>query len=950
MAEIPWHPRRLIASLFLCLFGVGLGIGFSAAPSHGYGKGQGAPPAHEQSAGELSVVGRESWISDHEARLSLAELLSYRPKTQPQAVKELQRLLDEQPTDRLELVRLADIAANTGHASTARTLYEKALALPDAPAELRIGYADRMAEWGDFHGAERIYRASLAKHPASPQISVKLAKLLASSERYEEAEGIYRGLLRSHPRSPELLAELARTKAQEKDFPAALELVRRAGDLSPTDPQLIELKASILLAQGRFADARAEYLLLAKQQDKKAEPLVGVARSYVEEAWSKSLSSGKLDSMPPKPVAAGAETPEAARVFADQALALRPDDVEARLYRDFQLLPADDYIRGLLSAYPSPSQLAKIGTFYVSHGYPDQGALFYQAALDRDPEFFPARLGSAETLAQLHRYDESIAAYRKLLQVFPGDAKLQIALARVLAWSRQYQAAIALYGEIRKDAPADPVPVKEQARTAVWGKRMDEAQSYYAALLSPPVDRQVSLGLQKIVQARAAGDAAALAKAVAEEFDPRAPYRGYETAAATLSRGEIADPQQRGALDKLLTEQFPAYRIQKGAALERDAKLLAWQTRFGRALDKYDELILFQPGNEEAIFDRAQASCALGLIAPANDDYRRLLAIDPLHGMAREALEQGSIRLRPALELGQSYWHEQGRGELSRISRWKSDLGVEIPVLDRYRISVAGNAWLESPRYGGRGYSAYGHTLGVDAVLNRYLSGSVSWTRKNYEDRSLATRDTGSASLSVNVYDLMRWELGYQRNDELYNVFGIRKGTQSDSYWSSLSGRPTRNLSLSARGGASVYNDDNAAQFAELAAGYALSDHPRTFKVIAEGAYRNVRHGNVYLFDNGGNLLDIVHPYWAPANYFAENLTLEWNHDLSDQLFCGGRRHYYDLKASVGTGTDHNQAVRFDAEWNYEFYRRWLLSLKGTLHRSRQWNADGGWLTLNYRF
>jgi len=120
--------------------------------------------------------------------------------------------------------------------------------------------------------------------------------------------------------------------------------------------------------------------------------------------------------------------------------------------------------------------------------------------------------------------------------------------------------------------------------------------------------------------------------------------------------------------------------------------------------------------------------------------------------------------------------------------------------------------------------------------------------------------------------------------------------------------------------------------------------------VTANGEYRNTRYQDIYLYSGQGELLDIIHPYWTPRDYLAGSVTLEWNHDLSPQFFCGGERNFYVVKTTFGTDTEDNPAVRLEIEWRYEFLDNWMISLKGLLHRSREWDATGGRLELRYRF
>jgi len=183
----------------------------------------------------------------------------------------------------------------------------------------------------------------------------------------------------------------------------------------------------------------------------------------------------------------------------------------------------------------------------------------------------------------------------------------------------------------------------------------------------------------------------------------------------------------------------------------------------------------------------------------------------------------------------------------------------------------------------------------------------------------------------------------------LYNYFGIEEGIQADRLWAGFQSDITRRLDVGGKAEYIRYTDSNSGTFLGLSAGYAATDHPRIFKISASGEFRNTRHDNEYVYQNG-LLTNIVHPYWAPRDYAAASIIFEWYHDLSRLFFCGAEQHFYDLKASFGTDSENNPYAKMEGEWNYEFARHWLVGIKGMVHSSPQWNATGAWAQLRYRF
>ncbi len=849
--------------------------------------------AREKHSGARTIVPADSVISDQEARLALARILSYDDANLKDSLAEYRILLAQNPSDtglqvetaqvlsRLKLfdeagailrevlrsepgnaaaiVTLADIECGKGHARSCRDLYLKALGLPGEKTSLKLRFADRMNTWGDFYGAESYYRLYLTGNPGDFDVTLKLASSLASSQRYEESESIYLKLISEGKRDARVLAVLAWTKLLEKDFAASLKYAKEALAVDPGNSDAANILAESLAFRGNFKEARDVYENMMSGKHDRSYALVNIGKTFLKE--------GKTEN---------------AREYFSRAYRAGPKNIAAAFYYNW---PRNVRTKAFLSSISRPDdvsagELDEWAKLYMSQGYFDEAIILYGSALKQDPEYFPASIGLAEALGINRRYDESIALYRKLAEEFPGNSKILIGLARVLGWSRRYDESIALYRKIIRLNPADPVPRREMARTAMWGKM------------------------------------------------PGLSMAAYDAAMADLG---------------------PDRRIQRSFRLEKEAKMLAHERRFTRSLNVYETLIDEYPGNEEALFDQAQVQCAMGMCDHEKKTYEKLLNIDPLHGLAGDALERLKERGNPSLRFDYSYWNEEGRGDLARITRNRFDLAFDLPITCRYHITLKGHRWLENPDYTGTTYVANGFSLGFSGVLSPFVKGDAAWTHKIYDSSDLGTKDTGHGTLWFNIHDRFSVAAGYARTDELYNFFGIEQGIQADRLWTSFHSDITRKFEIDAKAEYINYTDSNSGSFFGLSAGYAFTDHPRVLKITLSGELRNTRHDNEYIYRNGF-LTNIIHPYWAPRDYSAGSIIFEWRHDLSKLFICGAEQHYYDIKASFGTDSEDNPYARLEGEWSYEFKKHWMAGVKGMVHSSPEWNAGGAWAHLRYRF
>ncbi len=866
-----------------------------------------APAASGASGTAATIVPPEGRISDDEARLSLARILSYNNATLKESLAEytilmrrlpgntgvaaetadvmirlgmlsearlvLNGLYEQNPRDIAIITSLADVECGLGHARTCRDLYLKALDYGGHRPDLTLRFADRMNLWGDFYRAESIYRDLLRESPRNPEIVLKLARALASSERYEEASEIYEAFMGEGHRTAPFLTGLAETKLWQKDSAAAERYAREAVAIDPASTGAYLTMARSFIQRGDYAGARSVYDEAIAACGPSADLFVNIGITYMKEG----------------------NVPQASGYF-KKAIETDERNIPARFYSRWpDAALSERFVESLLEdSGLSAADLSQWAALYSSQGHYGQAQKFLDTALKKDPAYFPASVARAAVLAAARQYDESIATYKALSREFPEDSKIMTGEARTLAWSRQYDESTQLYRRIIALNPRDPVPRRELARTLMWAKRPSDAATVYDEAI---------------------------------QYQARTKHPDEE---------RLKEPPARDKIARSLT-------------LERDAKMLAHDKRFARSLSVYETLIKENPGNEEALFDEAQVTCALGLCDTEGKIYDKLLTIDPMHALARESREWQRSRSNPSVRFDYSYWNEEGRGDLARITRNRFDTTFDIPVNCQYHVFLKGHRWLEHPDFDHNTYGATGFSLGFGGTVNSFLTAEASWTHKQYDSSSLGNKDTGYGTIWLNAHDRLKIGAGYSRTDELYNYFGIDQGIQADRYWIGFRSDVTRRFELYGRGEYINYTDSNSGAFFGLTAGYALTDHPRIFKISAAGEYRDTRHDNEYVYRDG-NLMNIIHPYWAPRDYFAGSIIFEWRHDLAKIFICGAGQHYYDIKASFGTDTENNPYAKLEAEWNIEFTKNWLVGLRGMVHTSPEWNATGAWALLRYRF
>ncbi|PJD97816.1 MAG: hypothetical protein CK425_01415 [Parachlamydia sp.] len=840
-----------------------------------------------------------SQVSDFDARLALARLYSHHKKTYGAALRLYQRILHEKPEALDVQIEMGRLYISMKKIHEGLTLFYSALAKHPHSLKLLVAAAQAEGAAGHAEQANALFLRALSVSGHSLQTCIAYADGMMMWGDFYQAQMIYRAALEKNLCSRDLFLKLAWSLASAERYEEAEGIYRELLLRWPDHPKVLEAFAGLKILEKEFdsayalvevlleiAPAKPKYLLL------KADILF-MNEQFCEAVAAYSLQFRSRKHQTHAYVGIGRSLQKLGRCteahdFFQAALNSYPQDRSAQFYAERE---RPRLLEQILCAYSIPSDLEKWAALYVQNGMPKEALLIYEAILEKDPGYFPAQIGAAEMLAVLYAYEESIEMYRCLLERFPQNLKIEVALARVLGWSKNYQNSIQTYDALIKVDPYNPVLYREKARTALWDKQFDLAMASYQHLLEPSVN-------------------------------------------------------------SLLLENYPysLYRIQQSIALEKCAKALVWNKRFRTSLGAYRNLLAFNPGNEEALFDYAQSYCIVGLCDCSKEVYDHILHIDPNHNLVNKALDRNALRSHFGLQGNIAYWRELGSGTFSQsqIARYRSDAVFEVPLSCRAHARFIQNTYVENPFYNYQFYAAEGQTLEADCVINACLSGFVSATYKNYLRRFRSTFSSRNR-LVWNWGDDLMLVLGCNKEDEIYNYFSLKQATQSINSWITASKNLTHYWNIEGTCQYYRYNDHNRQIHYNILTEYQFTEDPHIFKAILQGNYRNAAHQSISIL-SGLKLIDVIHPYWTPDHYYSGSLTFEYRYDYRYFIFCEAPQRYLDLKITGETDSEDNPSIQAILEWKHEFDRHWGVELKGLIHRSKQWNAEGGWGTFYYRF
>jgi len=787
----------------------------------------------------------------------------------------------------------ARIALRAKEPEAALELLERASATP----EVLLDRASILSDMGEVAQADRLFKRALESNKGKDNL-LRYADHLTRWGDFYRAEAVYRDMLKD-----------------SRDF----DVERRLG--------------RVLIASERFEEARGIFReLLVDGKDTRLE----IAESYLlEKDFQKALeivtplvteddrarlilARVLLEARRYEPI------PELLRGTSHREISIIAHHRSGRREEALRLLgqltgeteakALEKFLQGNLDPEEDLEVMFATAQLLSAEGKKAEALVLLKEAYRRDADDFYVKLALAELLGASREYDESVKLYEELRSEAPTNRKVLVGMARVLSWAKRYDDSLELYEKIHTAAPADATVQMERARVAFWGKDRDRGSQYYTEIFEEPL---------------------------IEEDDEESPYQRYEEAWRTVGY----DPVKGKGLLRL----YPRYREQKRAYWELRSKEELWDKHFVRATKAHEEVLDFDPTNQEVLFDEGQAYCALGLGNCASSSYLDLLEISPLHSIAQEALRRekrkGQVQLGGSLQ----YWREKGRGGLSDLTRSSSTISLEAPVDRRHLLYARIGAMNEKPGFIDNTIRSQLYTLGVDLRLSRALSIGGSYTRKEYESDRYEGTNTGQLYVQGSLNDIALLTAGYERHNEIYNYFSVRDRIQSDELFVKGVSHLTRALTLEGEVRHHRFNDDNEIDRQRVALGYAFTDHPRIFKVTLAEQRRDAEKESIYR-QEGEVLTEIIHPYWAPKDALIHSLTLEWYHDLSKQFYCGHELHYYDLKLTFYGDNKENEGGELAGEWRYEFQDHWTAKVEAGISRSQLWDGSFGALSLMYRF
>jgi tetratricopeptide (TPR) repeat protein len=250
--------------------------------------------------------------------------------------------------------------------------------------------------------------------------------------------------------------------------------------------------------------------------------------------------------------------------------------------------------------------LARADSAWRAGAYPLATSL-YEAIVARDSSIPIAVFRLATLRSWDNRFDESIALFRRNVELEPDFTEAKLALARAIAWSGRYSSAVAIYDSVITREPTNREAVLGRAQTLAWAGRLDEAlASYKRWTVAHPTDRNAAM----------------------------------EYARALAWNGQLDDAE---ALYSKLAMTGNA-NAKKGLA-----RVIGWRGDLQRSEQTWRQVLVTDPNDPEALTGLAQVLSWQGRQNDAESALQLALRANPAYGDARALLRLVQADLRPSV-------------------------------------------------------------------------------------------------------------------------------------------------------------------------------------------------------------------------------------------------------------------------------------------------------------
>ncbi len=862
------------------------------------------------------------------------------------ALRDFEDFLRVMPDRRDVQRRCMVIAGRLGRARVVKEYYDKLRAVAPLSEDMRLTAAVAWKNCGNYDAAKRIFLDLLnvaLDDPATilaPDVRQRalrasgyLAALYqAEGESYEAEQALRLGMLASGNYA-ELLPKLFDLALVDGQLLAAgdwLELMRKQGGI---DPWYVRLR------EARLCYARGN----TRQTGRLVHSLVEKLPELQDDD-----SGGNLD-WPLKRLDLADLlrdfNPFQAKSLCKAVLAREPKNVRAMvIMASLRLVSRDSMLADI--RHLSPVQLLD----YARLAQKDKQIWLMERSahmvLDKIPDSLTAAIIEVQALTLRGKFSRAVKGWEMLAISYPGNSFVAAQGAKAAFSIGDLDKAIALS---QKTAGQGPGMILLRARILWMQNDLPGSVKLYEQFLTPEVDGL--LGAQ----------AKELGVALPVPVQKNIFYRRIsllsvgkeDTSADLLMAVQDSLPRQetlaKRAFRIAVARHFALYRWQNKFAAELLVRRSVQRRAYFMAQRLYESLIAQYPADQSLLFDLAGIYSQLGKLDDEAEIYDRLQAASIKYKGLSGDVRRNRLKRRPRASASVNYAEEEGRNDYKDMRITSEHLALRVSPATGQEFK------LQLVRKNYHGVNADGKVRSVRALAfydTKILDRLTVNLGAGVESLDQAGTNTVLFNLQVagKVSDQLSAKMSFKQEVVSDTIDSVKRGIYKQNLLGGVSFAPFARLSLGSDYNHVRYSDSNWTTGYDLWSSLLVHSEPLLVQIKYKYDFRDSKDGTGTGAAKVSSLNQDLHPYWAPKNYWTNEVGVYLKHLLSHEDLGRGSSRYYILEYYLGHDADGYAFQNAKGSLCLEFSPHFMARARVQLFSSAVYRKKELGLSVMYRW
>ena len=732
-----------------------------------------------------------------------------------------------------------------------------------------------------------------------------------------------------------LLFSLALDQGQTAEAQAWLAALRPL--MAAEWPRRLSLmEASLLTAQDEMRQARRLLRTLADD--------LPTAQTTPSEAETRETIANRLG-LAAQWLKAG--MPALAAQQCDKVLAVDDANLHAKVILAKSHAPQAQTVGHIDLPALRPEQLMDLAALYQTYGLSEEMTGAAGQALALAPHSLKAGLLLAEGLAAQSDFAAAQAQLERVIADHPDELPLQVRLLTLQAMRGEM---VSLEGFIDSPlAQSRPELILLKARLLWRLQRWDESLDIYRQFLTPRVAerlRQYAADCQTVLPK------VAIERSVWEVLtrdpgpDPESLFSDQVMAPAQVL-SSLDQGQSRFSL--AAARLVATYRWQAQFAMELAPRQSVVRREYTIAQKQYEAYLTRYPAERPVLYDLAGMYSLLGSLSQEAAAYDQLSAAGLDFPELDEARALNLLKQRPRITMTYGYQSEAGRQgyvdmreDSLGLSYWKSLSTQHETEMTVKRISYHAGNWDDVIRTT-RATASYSAAL-LSGLTVRGTGGLESRDRGDGQTFLVNTAVVGK------IGDGLVGTMSFERDLVTDTTASLRRQLVRQDLLGGVALDPLPRLSVGGDYLLRDYSDNNWTTGYDLWAAYLIFAEPTYLRLKYSYDFKESREGASFAEGGEDGFAANDHPYWAPKNYWVNQVGLHFKHSLSENSLARGAPQYYTLEYAVGHDADGYALQTGKAGLYAEFSPQCLLEAVSELATSQAFRKQEYRLSLIYRW